>query len=212
MTHITAGIIYFWLYTLFMRSILFTLCTLAIALTSFKPAAETFVIDSKKSSIEWVAGKVGGSHKGTIQLASGSLIFDGQKLKAGEFTADMTSIMITDLKGNSNKSLLNHLKGEDFFSVAKNPNSTFKITNVAAVGADRVNISGNLTIKGITNPITFPASIKVQKNNLVAVAKGVKIDRTKYDIKYRSKSFFGDIGDKAIDDEFELNLNLVAKK
>ena len=180
---------------------------------SFKSAApENFLVDTKASSIEWTAGKVGGNHNGTIQLASGSLSFVGKNLKSGSFGLDMNTIAISDLKGNSNQNLLNHLKGDDFFSVAKNPASTFAITKVSPAGTDRVNITGNLTIKGITNEISFPASVKRAKNTVAAVAKGVKVDRTKYDIKYRSKNFFGDIGDKAIDDEFELSINLVDKK
>lgn len=176
------------------------------------PASETFVVDTKASIIEWKAGKVGGSHNGTINLSTGNLVFEGKKIKAGNFGIDMTSMVISDLKGNSNQNLLKHLKSDDFFAVEKNPLSNFEITKISAAGTDRVNITGNLTIKGISNPITFPATVKRQKNAVVAVAKGVKVDRTKYDIKYRSKSFFGDIGDKAIDDEFELSVNLLAKK
>nr|WP_242695879.1 YceI family protein [Pedobacter sp. SYSU D00873] len=69
-----------------------------------------------------------------------------------------------------------------------------------------------MTIKGITNTISFPASLKKQKNGLTAMANEVKVDRTKYDIRYRSRSFFGDIGDKAIDDSFVLNISLICKK
>ena len=196
-----------------MKFKILTILTATAIFFSFKSAApENFVVDTKASSIEWTAGKVGGSHNGTIQLASGSLSFVGKNLKSGSFGIDMSTISISDLKGNSNQNLLNHLKGDDFFSVAKNPASTFAITKVSPAGTDRVNITGNLTIKGITNEISFPASVKRAKNTGVAVAKGVKVDRTKYDIKYRSKNFFGDIGDKAIDDEFELSINLVAKK
>ncbi|MEJ6980717.1 YceI family protein [Pedobacter sp. P351] len=190
-----------------------SISTVILAFLAFKPVAtETFKVDTKASSIEWVAGKIGGSHSGTIQLASGSLAFEGKSLKSGNFGIDMTSIVITDLKGNSNQNLLNHLKGDDFFSVAKNPASSFQITKVTSAGTDRVNITGNLIIKGISNEITFPATVKRANKTVVAVAKGVKVDRTKYDIKYRSKNFFSDIGDKAIDDEFELSINLVAKK
>lgn len=196
-----------------MKFKILTILTATAIFFSFKSAApENFLVDTKASSIEWTAGKVGGSHNGTIQLASGSLSFVGKNLKSGSFGIDMSTISISDLKGNSNQNLLNHLKGDDFFSVAKNPASTFAITKVSPAGTDRVNITGNLTIKGITNEISFPASIKRAKNTVAAVAKGVKVDRTKYDIKYRSKNFFGDIGDKAIDDEFELSINLVAKK
>ena len=195
------------------RILTILLATATATIFSFKSAApENFVVDTKASSIEWVAGKVGGSHKGTIQLASGTLSFVGKSLKSGSFGIDMSTIAISDLKGNSNQNLLNHLKSDDFFSVVKNPASTFEITKVSPAGKDRVNITGDLTIKGIKNEISFPASVKRVKNTVAAVAKGVKFDSTKYDIKYRSKNFFGDIGDNAIDDEFELSINLVAKK
>lgn len=184
-----------------------TLCSFVLS-----KKEEAFTVDTESSSIEWVAGKVGGEHSGVIKLSSGTLGFDGNNLKSGSFTIDMTTMAVTDIKGNSAQNLLNHLKSDDFFSVAKNPSATFQVTKVASTGADRVQISGNLTIKGISNAISFPASVKKQKNVVVAVANGVKVDRTKYDIKYRSKSFFGDIGDKAIDDEFTLNIKLAAKK
>ncbi|HEX8376425.1 MAG TPA: YceI family protein [Pedobacter sp.] len=186
---------------------------LVVLFFSFKPAAtDTFVVDNKNSSIEWVASKIGGSHNGTIKVASGSLVFDGKNLNSGSVNIDMTSIDISDLKGNSYDRLLGHLKSDDFFSVANHPASTFQITSVTPTGTERANVTGNLTIKGITNTITFPATIKRQKNIVVAVAKNVKVDRTKYGIKYRSKNFFGDIGDKAIDDDFEISFNLIAKK
>ena len=113
---------------------------------------------------------------------------------------------------SDNAKVTTHLQSDDFFSAEKNPNSKFEITKVTAAGADRVNIAGILTIKGISHPITFPATVKIEKNIVVAVANGIRVDRTKYDIKYRSKTFFLEIADKAIDDEFELNINLVAKK
>ncbi len=186
---------------------------LVILFLSFKPVAtETFVVDSKNSSIEWVARKIGGSHNGTIKLSTGNLIFNGKNLNGGSVNIDMTSIDISDLKGNSYDRLLGHLKSDDFFSVANNPASTFQITSVTPTGKERAKVTGNLTIKGVSNPITFPATIKRQKNTVVAVAKNVKVDRTKYGIKYRSKNFFGDIGDKAIDDDFEISFNLIAKK
>ena len=196
-----------------MKSKLTALSLVTFLFLSFKPVAtETFVIDTNASSIEWVAGKVGGSHQGTIKIASGNLLFNGKNLSNGKFGIDMNTIAITDLKGTSNQNLLNHLKNDDFFSVAKHSLSTFIITKVTPAGSDRVNITGDLTIKGVTHPLTFPATVKRNKNTVAAVAKGVKVDRTKYDIKYRSKTFFGDIGDKAIDDEFELSINLLAKK
>lgn len=195
-----------------MKLKLLALSFIAVAIVSFKSAQETFVVDTQASSVQWIAGKVGGSHNGAISITSGNLVFNGKALKGGSFLIDMGSISISDLQGKSNENLLKHLKSDDFFSVDKSPSSKFDITKVTAAGTDRVTITGILSIKGISNSITFPATVKRSKNTVVAVAKGVKVDRTKYDIKYRSKSFFGDIGDKAIDDEFELSINLVAKK
>ncbi|KAA8482599.1 polyisoprenoid-binding protein YceI [Arcticibacter tournemirensis] len=185
-----------------------------LAFAAFKPAlkTETFTIDTKNSSIEWVAAKVTGKHNGTVKISSGNLVFNGKSLQGGSFTTDMNSIAVVDLQGESAQKLIGHLRSDDFFSVEKHPTSEFRITKVSPAGTDQVNITGDLTIKGITQPITFPAIVKRQGNAVVAVAKGVKVDRTKYDIKYGSKSFFGGIGDKAIDDEFTLSINLAGKK
>ncbi len=192
----------------------FSLITGMVLLMAFtKPVKnETFTIDAGRSSIEWIGKKVTGQHNGTIKLASGQLLMSGNAVKGGAFTIDMNSIACSDLEGEYGQKLVGHLKADDFFSVEKNPTSKFEITKVTSKGANRVTITGNLTIKGITQPLTFPATVKKQGDALVAVAKGVKVNRTKYDIKYGSKSFFASIGDKAIDDEFELAINLVAKK
>ena len=196
-----------------MKPIVF-LTVITTLLFAFKPARREDIlkVDTNKSSIEWIAGKIGGEHSGIVKLSSGSLAFDGDALKAGSFVINMKSLAVTDIKGNSAQSLLNHLRGEDFFSVEKHPTSTFTVTKIAPASNNKLNITGTLTIKGVSNSISFPAELKKQKNAVIATAKDVKVDRTKYDIKYRSKSFFGDIGDKAIDDEFRLNINLVAKK
>lgn len=187
---------------------------LALLMSSFTRAThdETFTVDTKRSSIQWLAKKVTGQHNGTIKLASGKLTVNNQAIKDGTFTLEMASIACSDLEGESNKKIIAHLKSDDFFSVEKNPTSKFQITKIALAGIERVNISGNLTIKNITKPLTFTADIKQQGNELTATAKNVKVDRTKYDIKYGSKSFFSSIGDKAIDNEFELTIKLVATK
>ena len=187
---------------------IFSLITGMVFLMAFNEPVkeETYTVDTERSTIEWTAKKVGGGHVGTVKISEGSLIYNGKSLKSGSFLMNMSTIT------SDNAKVTTHLKTDDFFSAEKNPTSKFEINKVTSAGVDRVNISGNLTIKGITQPITFPASVKKQGDIVVAVAKGVKVDRTKYEIKFRSKSFFGDIGDKAIDDEFELSINLVAKK
>jgi polyisoprenoid-binding protein YceI len=176
-------------------------------MTAFNPIKDDiYTVDIERSTIEWSAKKVGGGHAGTVKIAGGNLIYTGKALKSGSFQMNMSSIT------SDNARVTNHLKSDDFFSTEKNPMSKFEITKVTSAGTDRVNITGNLSIKGFTHPVTFPASVKQQKGILVAVASGIRVDRTKYDIKFRSKTFFGDIGDKAIDDEFELSINLTAKK
>ena len=187
---------------------IFSLITGMVFLMAFNEPVkeETYTVDTVRSTIEWTAKKVGGGHVGTVKISEGSLIYNGKSLKSGSFLMNMSTIT------SDNAKVTTHLKTDDFFSAEKNPTSKFEINKVTSAGVDRVNVSGNLTIKGITQPITFPASVKKQGDIVVAVAKGVKVDRTKYEIKFRSKSFFGDIGDKAIDDEFELSINLVAKK
>lgn len=188
--------------------LIFSLITGMTFLMAFnKPVKEeTYTVDTERSTIEWTAKKVGGGHTGTIKIADGILVYSGKALKSGNFQMNMSSIT------SDNAKVTTHLKSDDFFSAEKNPISKFEITKVTATGADRVNITGNLSIKGFTHSITFPATVKQQKGVVVAVANGIRVDRTKYEIKFRSKTFFGDIGDKAIDDEFELSINLTAKK
>lgn len=195
-----------------MKKNVFALFAIIGVLFAFKPAANVYKVDVSKSKIEWIGRKVTGKHAGELKIASGTLNSNGKSLSGGSFVIDMTSISNTDLDKESGQKLLGHLKSADFFSIEKNPTAKFDILNIKSAGADKVTITGNLTIKGITNQVSFPASVKQKGNILVAVANGVKVDRTKFDIKYGSKSFIAGLGDKAIDDEFELNINLVASK
>lgn len=182
--------------------------------SAFKPATkpENFTVDTKKSTIEWVGKKVTGQHSGTLRVQSGTLGVEGNSLRSGVFKIDMNSLACTDLEGESAKKLEGHLKNDDFFGTSKFPVADFVITKVSPAAAGTVNITGNLTIKGITNPVSFLATVKRTGNTVVAVAKNISVDRTKYGVKYGSKSFFDSIGDKAIDDNFTLSVNLIASK
>jgi len=195
-----------------MKKNLIVLIALTGILFSFAPKADVYNVDLSKSKIEWIGRKVTGKHSGELKIASGTLNANGKSLVGGSFVMDMKSMSNTDLDASNGQKLLGHLKSDDFFSTEKNPTSKFEITNITALGADKVTIKGKLTIKGITNEISFPATVKQQGSFIVAVANSVQIDRTKFDIKYGSKSFIEGIGDKAIEDNFELNINLVAKK
>lgn len=172
--------------------------------------ATVFQVDGKESKLNWTGKKVTGQHEGTINIADGKLEVESNVLKGGSFSLDTRSIVVTDIKdAGGNAKLLGHLKSEDFFAVEKFPSATFVTTSVTSKGGSNYEVTGNLTIKGITNPVTFPATVTVAGNKLTAKA-AIKVDRTKYNIKYGSKSFFEGIGDKAIYDDFDLDVTLVA--
>ncbi len=169
-----------------------------------------YKVNAEQSKLTWLAKKVTGEHSGTINVTSGSLALDNKVLKGGSFELDTKTIAVTDLTDKeTNAKLLGHLKSADFFAVDKFDKATFNITSAQSTGAGTYNVKGKLTIKGITNEITFPATVKQEGNKVTANAK-IIIDRTKYDIKFRSKSFFENLGDKTIYDDFELNVQLVA--
>jgi polyisoprenoid-binding protein YceI len=175
---------------------------------------ETFKMDTKASTVDWTAEKVTGKHNGTVPFSTGEIKVAKDMLSGGSFDVDMTGIKVTDLEGEWATKLEGHLKADDFFGVDKNPKAKFVITSVVPLKGDvqnNVTITGKLTIKEITNEITFPANTKVINGTFVGFAD-MKVDRTKYGIKYGSKSFFEDIGDKAIYDEFTLKLKIVANK
>lgn len=174
--------------------------------------AATYKVDAAKSMLTWLGKKVTGEHTGTIKVKDGSFVVDGNKVTGGTFMFDMNTITCTDLTDKEyNAKFIGHMKSEDFFNTAKYPTSTFKITKLTPKGGDKYDITGNMTIKGITNAVTFPATIKMNGDQIVADGKAT-LDRTKYDIRYGSKSFFENIGDKAIYDEFTVEMKLAANK
>ena len=166
-------------------------------------AEETVTVKAEESTVTWKAYKVTGSHTGTVALKSGDLVFDNGTLKGGEFVVDMTSIICTDLEGEYKQKLEGHLKSDDFFSVASHETSKLVFTDVKATGKNSYEVTGNLTIKGITKPVTFDVSVYGSKATAT-----LKIDRAQYDVRYGSGSFFDDLGDKTIYDEFDLVVDL----
>lgn len=184
----------------------FTICAFTLSV------ADEFKVDTSRSAIAWTGQNVvGGKHTGTIRLSKGNLTLEDDRLTAGNFTADIGSISVTDLAGDRAARLANHLKSDDFFDAVKFPEATFSITAVEGTGSE-VTVTGNLTIKGIKQAISFPASVHYEGNTVHATAKGIKIDRTQFDIKYRSGNFFSGLGDKAISDEFQLDIEILATK
>jgi polyisoprenoid-binding protein YceI len=176
---------------------------LIVVLSTISVSAQTKKIDAAKSTINWLAKKVTGQHSGTVNLKDGALVFKKKKLVGGTFTTDMTSLTSTDLTGEYLGKLNGHLKSEDFFSTTKFPTATLVFKTVTAKGTNIYTVTGDLTIKGITKPVTFELATTAN----TATTK-FNVDRTKYDIKYNSASIFSTIGDKAIDDNFELTVAL----
>lgn len=165
-------------------------------------------VDASKSTVKWLGKKVTGEHFGSISVKEGNLEVANGKVTGGKVVIDMNSMLVEDITdAGMNGKLLGHLKSDDFFGVASFPTSELVITKVESNGNSHT-FSGNLTIKGITQPASFTAtSAKDGKNTTY---KGtLTIDRSKYNVRYGSKSFFDNLGDKVIYDEFTLDFNLV---
>ncbi len=183
---------------------------LALLLIVFGSYSFTTVLNEKininidKSNLHWKGFKVTGSHEGNLKFKSGTLTFteDG-KLVDGTFLIDMKSMGCTDLEGESKEKLDGHLKSKDFFGTNEHPSATLQFKEITVSGKNSYRIKGDLTIKGITNSIEFDFSIYGRKATAV-----LKIDRTKYDIKYGSSSFFDGLKDKAIYDDFDIKVDL----
>ena len=180
-----------------------------MVLVAFTPISEAdgyYSINGAESVVKWTAQKVtGSSHEGNVAIKEGGLQLTDGKITAGKFTIDMTTITCTDLSGGMAKKLVGHLNSEDFFSVEKHTTAQMAITSV-----DGNNVTANLTIKGITNEITFPADVSVADGILTATAE-IKVDRSKFDVRYGSDSFFDNLGDKAIDNIITFNVALKGK-
>lgn len=178
---------------------------------SNSPHIERVRVDNQKSTIKWIGSKIAESHEGLISIQNGVLLIDHGTLVGGDITIDMSSIQTTDMSDKYNKKLDSHLKNEDFFDVEKHPISSIKITKATKTEANNYQIVADLTIKGITHSITFDAEVNIRKIAFFAKAK-IKIDRTKWDIKYNSGNFFKDLGDKVILDEIEFEINLLSAR
>ncbi|SDH20661.1 Polyisoprenoid-binding protein YceI [Flavobacterium omnivorum] len=177
---------------------------LVVVLSTLSVTAQTKKVNTSASTINWVGKKVTGAHEGTINLKDGTLVFKGKKLVGGTFVVDMTSMIVTDLKaGQGKEKLEGHLKADDFFGSDKFATATLVFKKLVTKAPNVYTVTGDLTIKGITKPVTF--DLATTTNTATA---NVKIDRTKYDIKYGSGSFFDSLGDKAINDDFDLAIAL----
>lgn len=166
-----------------------------------------YILNTQASTVEWVGKKVGGQHNGTVDVQSGNFtVVNG--IGNGEFVLDMTTINTLDLEGAGKERMDGHLKNEDFFHVEAFPTATFVLKDIEVTTQGPVGVVGDLTIKGITNPVAFMAEFS-QAGEQTMVMADFSLDRTLWDIRYGSLKFFSDIADSAIDDMMSFSLDLV---
>jgi polyisoprenoid-binding protein YceI len=182
-----------------------------MVLVAFTPVSDSdgfYKIDLTNSGVKWVATKITDkTHEGTVNLSEGGLQLTEGVITGGKFTIDMTSIAVTDLTGGMKEKLEGHLKNEDFFNVEK-----FKTANIAILSVDGDNVKANLTIKGITNEVSFPVKVVLDDNGGMTATADMEIDRTKFDVRYGSDSFFDNLGDKVIKDIIKFSVSLKGAK
>lgn len=182
--------------------------------------SKSYAVVADVSKVMWEGSKPGKSHFGSIDVSKGSINVEGGKITAGKFTLDMNSITCTDLTGDQKEGLESHLKGtqegkeDHFFNVAKHPTGEFVITKVVGVdGNPKFNstIYGNLTLKGVSKEISFPATVNVSGKGVTANTPPFTINRTDWGIEFMSQSLGDDFKEKFINDNIGMTLNIVAQ-
>jgi polyisoprenoid-binding protein YceI len=177
--------------------------------------AEVRNLDTNASTVEWRASRVTAEHYGTIGVKDGELYLVNDQLVGGNIILDMTDIVVLDLQDQGmNQKLTGHLKSDDFFSSESHPEGRFEMARITRnentdPAQPNYTISGNLTMKGITRGVSFPAWVNVDDNRLTARAD-FTLDRTEWDIRFRSGRFFENLGDNLIHDDFTVKLDIVA--
>lgn len=182
-------------------------------------SAITYTVNVEKSTINWKGFKPTGTHTGTIGLNNGTMNATADGLESGSFEINMKSINVTDLaSGDGKENLEAHLMGTvegkegDFFNVNQFPTANFAITGIIAGENGMSKLSGNLTLKGKTQNISFPVSIYDEGDTMTIKSDSFTIDRTLWGINFGSKSVFDNLGDKFINDEMELQILVIAQK
>jgi len=170
-----------------------------------------FTIDSKESVVTWKgAMQIGSnSHAGYVDISKGELRIENGQLIEGTVEVDMNTIK--DEKHQTDSGLIKHLKDPDFFDVKNFPISTIVLVKAVPINGDNMKVKGDLTIKGITHPVTFPGKIEV-KDGVVKMNGKLIIDRTKWDIRYKSGKFYDNLANEAISDSIEFNIKIIARK
>ncbi|MFD1016002.1 YceI family protein [Winogradskyella rapida] len=180
-----------------------------------KSDAVTYEVNPTLSTIQWKGFKPTGEHHGTIALAAGKLNMNSGAIEAGKFVINMDGIEVLDLpkEDDNHAKLTTHLKSDDFFDVQAYPNAKFIVTGATTTDG-QTQLSGNLTLKETTNNISFPVKLTFndKEDIMTLTSETFTIDRSKWNVKYGSKSFFDNLGDKFINDDIEITISLVAEK
>ncbi len=172
---------------------------------------KNFKIKNENSRIDWIGRKVTGTHNGTIGIKEGNFTFERGKLSSGKFVIDTQSIKILDIEDSeTNAQFAGHLASDDFFNSDHFPEAIFEITHAEPSNDNVYYVTGNLTIKGITHSIDTTLQI-VKTDNTAVLESKIVIDRTKFNIKFRSGNFFSNLGDTLIYNNFDLNVHFVAE-
>ncbi|MFN0175042.1 MAG: YceI family protein [Saprospiraceae bacterium] len=193
-----------------MKKLLF-LPLLALLVMAAK-VPSNYKVDTQNSVVVWTGYKVTGKHTGTVKIKNGTITTDEGRVTGGSFDIDINSITCTDLEGEYAGKLVGHLKSDDFLGAAAYPTASFVITK--AIPQDtkgNYKILGNLTLKGTTKEVKFFANV-AEANGMVNASGKITIDRSEFNMRYGSGSFFDGLGDKTIYDEFDLQVSLAAKK
>ena len=197
-----------------MKKTFFTAIAISLIAFSFTNIKKTnYKVNTETSKINWKGSKPTGSHYGTINLDNGNFIVKNDKIIGGEFTINMNSIVDLDMPADNeyNAKLVGHLKSADFFDVEKYPNGSFQIKETENKDGKTL-IKGELTLKDISHPVSFLADINIENGQLTLKSETFKVDRSKWNIRYKSKSFFDDLKDKFIEDDMEISIEVIASK
>jgi polyisoprenoid-binding protein YceI len=197
-----------------MRKIILAVTVLAITLVSFNNfTTETYNADINESIVEWAASRTGKTHNGSVNIKDGMLTFENGQLIGGDFTLNMTSIKVLDIPASSkmNTKLVDHLNSSDFFSIENHPTGKFMITGSESQNGKTL-VKGNLTIKDISHDVSFLATIKNAGDAVEMTSDEFSIDRTKWDVKFRSGKFFDNLKDKLIYDDITISVKVKATK
>ena len=192
------------------------LAALALSLGAFATNEEgttRYKVDASASTITWHATKVTGEHMGTVDVANGYLSLTDGKLVAANIIANMETIACTDLEGEWGDKLVGHLNSDDFFNVSEHKTSAFTLRNIEPLTNAKTDathtVTGDFTIRGITKSVTFDAKL-TNVDGKLSIEGSAVLDRSQFDVKYGSGSFFDDLGDNLIHDNFTVGFNLVA--